>query len=144
MKGIALVYALVIMFVSVMLITTAIILSTTEIKLSGTIKTKTRKLDAAESGLEQYARIYATPDDVDTMYGYVVGAPVTENVTVRRLAVPSQAHAAGFTVSVSGESKPLEYLTAPVNSTVQPGISRVRQIINTMMSYGPLGYGTGH
>jgi len=144
MKGIALIYALIIMFVSVLLIAAAIILSTTELRLAGTIKIKTRKFDAAESGVERYANIFATPFDVHPQYTYNVQVGnITEQVTITR-PMPKGQHAPGYTISVSGESKPIVYLSTPVVATVNPGPSGIQSILNTFVSYGPLGFGTGH
>lgn len=144
MKGIALVYALVIMFVSVMLVAAALILSTSELRLAGTIKIKTRKFDVAESGLEQYARTFATPEEADSVtYAVQVGS-ITEQVTVQTVSAPLSKHAPGFTITKAPLTKKLNYYSAPITATVTPGQSQIQTILDVLISYGPLGVGTEH
>ena len=144
MRGVALVYALVIMFVSVMLIAAAVILSTSELKIAGTVKVLTRKFDAAESGLEQFAHILLTPQDVAPTRVYNVGTgPHTEQVTVTRVPVV-QSHPPGYAVSHAGEFNPLKYEQFLMTSTVQPSPTQIRSVVETNMSYGPIPTVTAH
>ncbi|RKX69146.1 hypothetical protein DRP53_09065 [candidate division WOR-3 bacterium] len=144
MRGIALVYALVIMFVSVMLIAAAVILSTTEIRLAGTTKIKTRKFDAAESGLEQFARHFGTYGEVDSADYNVQVGPTIEQVTVKITGKQLAKHASGFTISKAPLTKRLNYYTAPLTATVNPGKSQIQSVLDVQISYGPLGVGTEH
>lgn len=144
MKGIALVYALVIMFVSVMLITAAVILSTSEMKLASTMKIKTRKFDVAESGLEQFARTFATAQEVSSGTYNVQAGPITEQVTVARTSGVVADYAPGFSISKAPLTKRLNYHTAPISATVQPGPSQIQTVLDIEISYGPLGVGTEH